>query len=294
MTYDFSSLQPYRALDGKTFVICVGAMKSATSWVYHYLASLPGVAVSPLKEIHFFNTKFPANALGDMRSVMLKRLRYHMDREGDPVENALCSPLLQASLDSVRMIYDDDGYFAHFARLVDDDTTILVDVTPAYAVIGPAGFDFMRAFCATQGVRLRILFLMRDPVDRLWSQLRHLQELNPEGRIAERWAEALHSPQIMARADYLGTVSDIDATFPASDVLYLFYEDLFTAPALETLCAFIGADYRPGEVGERRNRTLCDLDLPDDARAAFAQALAGQYEFCRGRFGDRVPQGWAG
>ena len=66
-----ADLRRYHELDGKTFLVCVGAMKCATSWIHDYLGTLDGVAVSPLKELHFFNTKFPANALGDMEALAL-------------------------------------------------------------------------------------------------------------------------------------------------------------------------------------------------------------------------------
>lgn len=287
------SLRTYEELEGKTFLVCVGAMKSATSWIYHYLASLPDITVSPLKEVHFFNARFPANALGDMQEVALRRLRFHLEREGNPTANLRASPAFRASVDAVQMIYDDDAYFGHFARLCTPETRTLCDITPAYAVIGPAGFDYIKAFFAAQGVTLRLLYVMRDPVERLWSHLRHLQEVNPDGNVAMRWKEAIQSPQICARADYRGTVWDLDATFPPEDILYLFYEDLFHETALQSLCRFAGVAYRPGETGEARNRTRVEIDLPQEAREAFLHLLAPQYAFCRERFGDRVPASWA-
>jgi hypothetical protein len=287
-------LRRFDELDGKTFVVCVGAMKCATSWIHNYLEMLDGVAVSALKELHFFNIRFPANALGDMDALALKRLAFHLAREGDQTENLLASPAFRASVDRVQMIYDDDAYFAHFARLVDAGTRTLCDVTPAYSVIGQTGFEYMKAFFASQDVKLKLVYVMRDPVDRLWSQLRHMQQMKPDSEITRKWQEAIESPRICARADYRGTVWDLDAVFPADDLLYLFYEDLFTDAALHRLCDFAGAEFRPGETGKAQNRTSVEVDLPDDARAAFHGLLAPQYAFCRERFGDRVPASWAG
>jgi len=124
-------LRKYGELDGKTFLICVGAMKCATSWLHHYLGSLPGVSVSPLKEVHFFNTKFPANSLGDMDALALKRLGFHIEQSGDPVGNLRRRPTFQASVDRVQMLYDDNAYFGHFARICDPDTRTFCDITPA-------------------------------------------------------------------------------------------------------------------------------------------------------------------
>lgn len=292
VTLELPSLQKFDVLNGKTFLICVGAMKCATSWIYRYLEDLPGVAVSPVKELHFFNAKYPAHALSDMDAMALNRLRLHLGQDGDPYRNLMLQPSFQASVDRAQMMYDDNAYFAHFARLCGPETQTLCDITPAYSTIGPDGFDYMRAFCATQGVRLRILFVMRDPVDRLWSQLRHITQSSPDTRLTERWAEALQNTRIMARTDYRYCVEDMDRTFPAEDILYLFYEDLFSEASLRRLSAFAGAEYRPGEPDTVEHKTELTLDLPKDARDAFLQDLGWQYDFCRARFGDQVPSSW--
>lgn len=281
-------------LEGKTLLVCVGAMRCGTSWLYHYLAELDGVAVSPIKEIHFFNAKFPSNALGDMDALALRRLGLHAERNRNSVEKLRETPAVQASIDRAQMIYDDTAYFGHLARISAPETTTLCDITPAYAVIGEAGFRYMRSFVSDRGLRPKILFILRDPVERLWSQLRHMQHLNPAAEAAARWREALKSPPIMARADYRATIEDLDAVFAPEDICRLFYEDLFCEPALRRLCDFVGAPYRPGRSDMRPNAGVIEQDLPADARQAFLEALAPQYAYCRERFGDVLPESWAG
>ncbi|MFC3615291.1 sulfotransferase [Lutimaribacter marinistellae] len=292
MTSEITKLQKYDALDGRTFLICVGAMKCATTWLYHYLASLEGVVVSPVKELHFFSAKFPAHALSDMDALAMHRLGHHIAQEGDAVENLMWHPTFRASVDRVQMIYDDDAYFGHFARLCTSETKTLCDITPAYSTIGPDGFVYMRDFCASQEMRVKILFVMRDPVDRLWSQLRHITQTNPEAELTKRWAEALQMPKIMVRSDYRYIVQDIDEVFPHEDVLYLFYEDLFEESTLRQLCAFADAAYVPGNVDTVHHRTELRVELPGDARDAFRRALSAEYRFARERFGDRIPSAW--
>ena len=87
MSYESGELRKYSELAGKTFVICIGASKCATSWIYYYLGALPEVTVSPLKELHFFNARFPSLSFGDMDAFAMKRVGFHLEREGDPVEN---------------------------------------------------------------------------------------------------------------------------------------------------------------------------------------------------------------
>jgi len=292
VTRDIPTLQKFDALKGKTLLICVGAMKCATSWLFNYLEPLPGMAVSPLKEVHFFDSRFSANALSNWDRLNLNRVAAFLAQDGDILTNLHEDPAFQASLDRVRMIYDDNAYFAHFARLAAEDVQTLADITPAYSTIGPDGFRYLHDVCATQDIRLRLLFIMRDPVDRFWSQLRHMTQANPKMDVAGRWADAIQSPKIMAWTDYRHTVMDMDDIFPAEDLLYLFYEDLFTETALRQLCLFAGVSYLPGEPDVRQHETELQRDLPVDARAAFLETFAPQYAFCRERFGDRVPASW--
>lgn len=287
------NLRTYPELEGKTFLVCVGAMRCATSWIYHYLASLPDVGVSPLKELHFFNTKFPQHALYDMDHFAVRRLQSHIAREGTPAETLRQSPTFQASVDRAQMIFDDNAYFGHFARLCTAKTRLLCDITPAYAVIGLGGFAYLKNFLSTQGVSLKLVFIMRDPVERLWSQLVHMQDMEPSAGYASKWAEAVQSPRIAARADYAGTVSGLDATFPADDLLFLFYENLFAEESLRRLCGFAKIGYRPGKIAEVRNGARLKMDLPDDARNTFLRCLAPQYDFCRDRFEGMIPSRWA-
>lgn len=281
-------------LEGKTFLICIGAAKCGTSWLYTYLNGLPDAAVSPLKEMHFFDAKFPEHALGDIYGLTMARLGFHLNQEGAAVSNLRARPSFQASVDAAQMLYDDTAYFRHFGRMCTPETRAFADLTPSYSAIGPAGFEFMRDFCAENGVKHKILFLMRDPVDRLWSQMRHVQQMNPANDALENWSRALTIPALTARADYKGIVTALDATFPPGDVMYLFYEDLFARPAVQQLCDFVGVSFVDpvDQTAIRQNETTLKLRLPDPARVAFQKLLAPQYAFCRDRFGTDVPVTW--
>lgn len=287
-----TTLRRYPELDGKTFLICIGAAKCATSWLFHYLATLPEMAVSPLKEVHFFDAKFPEFALGDMQALALARLEFHLKQDGAATGNLRQRPTFQASVDRAQMIYDDNAYFGHFARVCGPETRAFCDITPSYSVIGKAGFDYLKTFCAVQGCKLKILFVMRDPVERYWSQLRHLQQMNPANDAMQKWRDALQSPVVNARADYQRIVTDLDDVFPCEDILYLFYESLLQDLSLKRLCAFSGVPYQPAQSTRPRNKTAVKTPLPGDAREVLRDHLASQYAFCQARFGTNIPGPW--
>ncbi len=281
-------------LDGRTFLVCVGAAKCATSWLHGYLSDRPGCVTSPLKELHFFDARHPAHTLGDPDALALARLAFHLGRPGAALDNLRGDAVFRASLDRAQMVQDENAYFAHFARACTDDTRTFADLTPGYSAIGAAGFADIRDFTAHQGCRLRVLFVMRDPVARFWSQLRHLEEMAPDTRATRDWDRMRAMPALTARADYAGIVTALDATFPRDDILYLFYETLFQPETLRRLCAF--ADLPHGDPASMapRNATALTTPLPEAARRALAAQLAPQYAFCRDRFGARVPAAWQG
>jgi hypothetical protein len=281
----------YPELGGKTFLICVGAMKSATSWVYARLCEIPQVTVSPLKEVQFFNARFPKNSILDPDILAMRRLAYHIGQPGDAVENLRLRPAFQASLDRARMIYDDNAYLDHFARLARPETRVLADLTPAYAAIGADGFSYMRDLLASQDVSAKILFILRDPVDRLWSHLHFLRQLYPEFDPSRDWEKALGNPATLARSDYKGTIEALDNVFPHEDILLFFYETMFDT-GFADLCARLNLA-PPAFTGRRReNKTDGKLDLPDDLARTFHTLLAPQYEFCRSRIGSSLPAAW--
>ncbi|MFN3208111.1 MAG: sulfotransferase [Roseovarius sp.] len=292
MTLRNFSRIPMPQLDGKTFLVCVGAAKCATSWLHGYLSALPECVTSPLKEVHFFDARHPEHTLGNPDALALARLAFHLDQPGPALDNLRSRATFRASLDRVQMIHDDSAYFGHFARACTPDTRCFADLTPGYSAIGPDGFADLRDFAARYGIRPRVLFVMRDPVDRFWSQLRHLEQIAPDTRATRDWDSLRHRPALTARADYAGILDALDATFPADDLLYLFYETLFAAPALRRLCAFAGLAYAGTGDPAPRNETSVDTPLPDAARAALRDQLAPQYAYCRTRFGTDIPAAW--
>ncbi|WP_425099587.1 sulfotransferase [Tropicibacter sp. S64] len=282
-------LRRWSELDGKTFFLCIGAAKCGTSWLHHYLGGLAGAVVSPLKEVHFFDTRYPEAALGDMEGMARMRLKWHLEQGGE----ALDSPTYRASVDRVQMGYDENAYFGHFARLCGPETRAFCDITPGYSAIGVEGFKEIKRFAQSQDVRLRVLFVMRDPVARMWSQLRHLEQVNPANAIGQRWREAIVSAPLAARADYAGIVTAMEQVFAPQERLCLFYESLFGEASLTALCQFAGLTFAPGNPKERHNETRVKTAMPEGLAEALQDRLAPQYVFCRERFGAAVPDSWA-
>lgn len=126
------------------------------------------------------------------------------------------------------------------------DGRINGDITPAYATLEPEAVARIGALFPD----LRILFLLRDPVERAWSAA-----LMALGRAeltldeaSDRWfLDHFHSRGSRLRGDYARTLRIWQKVYPAEQMLVLFYEDLCTDPAglLGRVAMFLGLEPAP-------------------------------------------------
>ena len=137
---------------GPTF-LCVGMPKAGTTWLFHQLAALPGYAMPPLKELHFFDV--PA------KHRMGNYARQFDAAEVGPDRNAL------SFRDAANAASSLDEYRALFAFAED---RITGDVTPAYCALPYAKIASIRLAMPD----VKVTMLVRDPVERAWATIRSL------------------------------------------------------------------------------------------------------------------------
>ena len=145
----------------------VGAQKAGTTWLYRYLQDSPEFAAGYRKEYHVFDTMdLPSESWSRNRNIRLAETALADLREGRPADAAV--------LHRMSMVGNPAYYFDYFAALLQRETGrhVTADVTPAYALLPVERLREIRQEFADRGVRAVAVFLMRDPVDRIWSQLR--------------------------------------------------------------------------------------------------------------------------
>ena len=287
-----SAVRRYAELEGRTFLLGVGGMKCATSWIFDYLAGLDCVAATPLKELHFFNAELNPQVHQPFAPLIANLVHEYIEQADDVAAEIAVNRQFQAAVDALQMRYDDNAYLGHFARLATPETRVLAEFTPQYAALGREGFDHVRRFFMSQNLSLKLLFVLRDPVERLWSHLRSLQQRDGTLNILKDWQNLIRNRGIIERSDYWQTIEALDAVFDPGQILYLFYEDVVSGDALRRLCSFAELPYRPVDPATGRNETSVRTPLPDDVRAQLARVLAPQYRFCRARFGTALPEAW--
>lgn len=270
----------------KTFLLGVGCQKGGTTWVHSYLAGHPNADMGFKKEYRVFDSIHQRDTKGTI-SRPLRRAEGHSRalrrRSGDDVE----------VLGPAEFFADVENYFTYFRRLAGKDGVQLVgDITPAYAGLPAEIFSDVRRKLERDGFSVRVLFLMRDPVERVWSAARMLQrekmkkdpghEPKSEDIIVRK---RYTSPNFIFQTRYEETIRALEAAFDPATIHYEFYERLMNAQAIRTLTDFLGLPFVAPDFDRRLNVTEKQAELSDEMRRTVAQYYKPTYDFVVERFG---------
>ena len=278
----------------RTFLLGVGAMKAGTTWLHDHLAASPQCTPGLRKEYHVFDSlDLPREPYLLHRVVAKAHASLEEVAQGRPTDPTF---LVQAA-----MIADEQLYFDYFTALFarSPQTRLTLDITPGYALLSPARLAGIRSSFEQRGVRAVAAYLLRDPVERIWSQVRMQKRRRPdhnpdtaEDLVAQRYAE----PSYADRSRYETTVRNLDEAF-GELAHFAFYEELFdpATAASETarLSAFVGIDDREPDLGAQFNVSPRTAELPEATVRAVVEHLRPTYEFVASRFPERdLPRIW--
>ena len=271
----------------KTFLLGAGAQKAGTTWLHNYLAGAPECAPSVRKEYHVFDVcDLPSEQW--LRERISKRAvrAAKAVAAGEPAD---VPALLQAA-----MVADPAVYVDHVTGLLHRAAGVhlATDLTPDYALLSAERFAAIRADFAARGVRTVAVHLMRDPVDRIWSQIRMQKQRQPEKypESAEELVLARYAdPQYAVRTRYDRTLAALDAAFPADDLHVGLYEQLFTEPEIRRICDRLGIAYRDPDFSARANAAPRVVEsLPDATVRTVAEHFRPVYDAVAARLGGRT------
>jgi len=272
------------------FLLGVGAQRCGTTWLSRYLSQHPGVFVSPFKELHVFDAMFAPEASGHTRENRFERLRLLLGKilRGEPVDRLA----LMVAIERYELSLGEKAYLTHFRRRVGPDHRVMGEITPSYSLIPASGFRFIRDFLVESKLKPKVIFIMRDPVERMYSQLRMNQDMGL-AQLSDAYASALGTPGITQRTRYDMTLASLEGEFEPEELLLLFYEELFQARSIEIICRFLDVEIRPADFSARVNAAPDTGEIDPDFRRAAREHLDVVYQACADRFGrDRVRALW--
>ena len=275
----------FGALRHKVFILGIGAQKAGTTWLHRYLTGRPGIFMPPDKELHYFDAVWrPDLVKVDGRLIgQLKDLA-----EGVPAAAERVDAAIMTSLRSVvdRLEGGQRAYADFFRKRVTIGHTHFGEITPSYAMLPIEGFRQIRDMHPD----VRIIFLMRDPVDRIASAARMVER--EQGVPFEAVRGMLLQDGFVDRTRYDRTIARLRAVFAADKLFFGFYETLFRDETIRTLCEFLGIAFVAADYGTRVNEGRAGSNLSGSDVDTLREAFAPVYAFCREEFGSTMPSSW--
>ncbi len=148
------------------YFICIGAQKAGTRWLYNQLEVHQDIWMPPVKELHFFDGHFNLKEIQEK----LDEFSVQNDESGKSLSHS-SHPYTAQSLAFLKRAanYDShtsdlDWYRELFRR---KRPRVTGEITPRYSALDE---DTVKQVCNGL-LDTKFLFIVRDPVERLWSQL---------------------------------------------------------------------------------------------------------------------------
>ncbi len=284
-----------------TFLYCIGAAKAGTTWLARSLRAHDQAVLPPIKETHYFDALENGTSIwamdqlirvrGDVRAEMTTaktdKTRNRAQRRVQEIDRWLALVGAQRRNDAL--------YQKLMMRPVGKAHRVVADVTPAYALLKS---DTYARMASLNGGNTRFLMILRDPIDRLWSNIsmtvaRRVKmganEAVAGAAVLDEVTNGVTNPE-RARSDYAGTLARLESAVPADQRMIIFFEDLFQPDTLQSLSGFLGLD-TPLSGPEEKVNTSTRAPIAPDVHARLATLLRPQYADVQDRLGP-LPQRW--
>lgn len=282
------------------FLLGVGAQKTGTTWLHAYLNSLTDADFGRFIECHVFDALYlPQCAhfmVPDFLFIKSVLWRIKGRLKGVVSENYLRR----------RMQQNTRVYFDYFAGILKGKENIRLtgDITPSYCGLPVSVYHTIRQEFEKRGIRVKAVFLMRDPVERCWSAVRMHRFYRAAGKryidVKAPEEEALRfyfpTEQAAFRTNYHRTIANLEAAFPQEDIYYGFYESLFNENEISRITSFAGVDFAPPDLKKKINATPRDNGtVSSQLKADIAKFYKPVYDFIEMKFAERnVKSLWEG
>ena len=264
-------------------LLCIGAQKAGTSWLFTQLQSHPGVWMPPVKEIHYFNHLFvPENrrwTKWHIRHSVAAAIRHYVTRNEEPY-----LPYLQYLVDLGSKDTFTEAWYRRAFDLPAAAGKLVGDITPEYSTIPEEPTQVADALLGAP----RIIYLIRNPVGRALSQLKMNVSRTAKGHLTEaEWLEQAEQWDIANRGDYRTYVPRWKAQFAEADLLFVPYGRIAKDPGgmMREIEAFLGLPpHEYPRLVERVHKTR-SFDVPKSVAARLEEKLAPQVAFLEAEFG---------
>lgn len=249
----------------------MGAQKSGTTWLYSQLSQLPNFQPGLNKEYHVLSSLHLKECSHIKKNIFEKSETNELDKH------------------RVSFINDIFSYYDHFSDLLTEEKNLTGDFTPAYSGLPEKVLSNIKNHFNARGVRVKVIFLMREPVTRLESNLRMLRrDWNVHKDLKsslDYMYTHINQPEDCMRSNYKYTVDNIDSVFDKNDIYYGFYETMFNQTETNKILDFLDVKKYNLDTDVYVNKSEWGSFLYERKDIEyFREQYEDRYEFVRNRF----------
>jgi hypothetical protein len=252
--------------------LCIGAHKAGTTWLYQQLDSHPDFWMPPVKELHYFDQ------LSRVQRAAHPRCRDERDRR---------------FLDRLKSLSAEAGIdLENYGRLFEPKASLVSgDISPNYSTLNNKVVQQVVGYFRN----LKVIFLARDPVERVWSHLSmevHYRQIEPfDVTNIDEVNRNLLRRGMLLRSYPSAVVARWKRYFDPEQFRVYFFDDLQRNPAelRRSILRFLGAD--PDKPSGRLNADynswtrMEKLPLTNKVRSHLAQFFKKELKTCAARLG---------
>ena len=266
----------------------IGAQKAGTTWLYRNLRDHPQIWM-PKKEVHYFDQRINDTSFRLRTRLFGRRAEDRAWRQ--QVKHWTGVHLRKFSLPGLLWVYryymrpPDDGWYSALFAAGGRKTT--GEITPNYSVLGQEQIAHVHDIMP----ETKIVFLMRNPIERAWSQTVMYFD-KKEGRQVEEVREEefldFTRSQSSLHTDYLRTLENWGTFFPEKQIFVGFLEDIHFYPnrLLARTYRFLGVDPSADYRVIRRKIHSRDVEtMPTRLAVGLAEAYLEDAKALEERFG---------
>jgi hypothetical protein len=259
----------------------IGGARCGSTWLYANLQQHNDVWLPPVKELHYFDRDpgYPspsrlaeANPVRRLLGVGHHNQAYRRFMAGRILGNLRHPNAETISWDWRYLFgrYGDSWYASLFKQ---GGSQIKGEITPAYSILNTDDVCRIQALMP----QIKIVFLMRNPVERAWSSIR--KNHSATSSIAEMVTQ-LDSEALLARSDFLHTLSVWRGQFPAEQFFVGFFDDIQDRPEqfLLEIFDFLGVkasnDF-PDQLARRKINASPESPMPTEVKTYLTRKYIG-------------------
>ena len=248
--------------------IGIGAQRSGTTWLFNQLKEHPEFKLPYIKEFHYFDrdrrypsTNFLAEKYFFLRitnAVFRKRMIANFTKAIRNANTIKFKWFLNFYLRNV----SDSWYLSQFSKL----EGLTGELSPSYSILDIE--DILKIKKLLPNVKL--IFLIRDPIERAWSSFRFNYSKNRIKKSLEYGdiINFMNLPDQELRGNYLRTIQNYQTVFKTNQMIVGFYDAIIDQPhnLVNGIAEFLDAKLRIPETSNKlflKNNASPEMEIPE-------------------------------